>query len=223
MLPPPSSPRRPSPQRRPAGPRAPAAADWFSRVTVLPSGGYLRGNPAAKVKLVEYASFTCSHCAAFQSESRAGLSALIRSGAVSLEMRNAIRDRFDLAAALLARCQGPAGFFTAADALFAQQPDWLGRAAYLPEPAETSSMSDALLTVARGVGLDKVAAPDLPPARVQACIANAAEQGRLVHMRTEAWEERKILGTPAFLLNGQLVPDTFDWAKLEPAIRAALK
>ncbi|MBU3077993.1 DsbA family protein [Sphingomonas quercus] len=212
-----------APRRQAAAPAAPAQTDWMNRVTLTPQGGFQRGNPAAKVKLVEFASFTCSHCAAFQAESRDGLGALIRSGQVSLELRNAIRDRFDLAAALLARCQGPGGFFRAADAIFANQPEWLSRASYFPEPTESASMADALTSIARGIGLDKIAAPDLPAARVAACIASAPEQSRLARMRDEAWNELRIPGTPAFLLNGTLVADAASWQALEPAVRAALK
>src|SRR3546814_11296312 len=95
------------------------------------------GNPAAPVKLIEYLSYTCPHCAAFSAESAAVLRGrMVKSGKVSLELRNAVRDKLDLAAAALARCAGTQGFFAASDALFARQPDWSPRGAPLLGPTK---------------------------------------------------------------------------------------
>ena len=103
-----------------------AAPNWQTRVTRTADGAFLVGNPNARVKLVEYMSYTCPHCAAFSRESAAVLRGqMIKSGTVSLEERNLVRDQLDLAAALLARCAGPAGFDKLSTAFFAQQDTWL--------------------------------------------------------------------------------------------------
>ena len=47
---------------------AAAAPNWLATAATTPRGSYVVGNPAAKVKLVEYLSYTCSHCAAFSGE-----------------------------------------------------------------------------------------------------------------------------------------------------------
>ena len=57
----------------PAALVAAPAANWASRVTMTPIGGHYMGNPAAPTKLVEYVSYTCSHCAHFVSEASAPL------------------------------------------------------------------------------------------------------------------------------------------------------
>ncbi|MCB8828310.1 DsbA family protein, partial [Escherichia coli] len=44
------------------------AADWTRHVTQTAKGAFVLGNPAAPIKLVEYGSYTCSHCAAFSKE-----------------------------------------------------------------------------------------------------------------------------------------------------------
>ena len=51
----------------PAAAQAPAVAnvDWSQRVATTPEGGFRMGNPDAPVKLVEFLSLTCSHCATF--------------------------------------------------------------------------------------------------------------------------------------------------------------
>src|SRR4051812_27451591 len=87
------------------------AVDWTSRVTVSPIGGHVMGNPAAPTKVVEYISYTCSHCAHFVNEGAPKLKeGWVKTGKATVEVRNAVRDRYDMTAALLARCGGPARF-----------------------------------------------------------------------------------------------------------------
>ena len=92
---------------------APAAVDWSKRVAATPEGGFVMGNPAAKVKVVEYGSLTCPHCAAFSNSAKAGLAARVRTGKVSFEFRNYVLNGIDVAATLVARCGGTARFFPA--------------------------------------------------------------------------------------------------------------
>ena len=99
-------------------------------VATTASGTYVLGSAAARVKLVEYASYTCSHCADFSTQSQAVLKGrMIASGSTSLEFRHMIRDRLDLAAAVLARCAGPRNFFPTSAAIFATQQTWLKKGA----------------------------------------------------------------------------------------------
>ena len=41
-------------------------ANWNATIAVTPAGGYRLGNPAAPVKVIEHASYTCPHCAEFE-------------------------------------------------------------------------------------------------------------------------------------------------------------
>jgi protein-disulfide isomerase len=73
------------------------ATDWSQVARPTAKDAYVFGNPAAPVKLVEYGSYTCSHCADFANESAPVLKGqMIRSGKVSLEYRHLIRDPADL-------------------------------------------------------------------------------------------------------------------------------
>src|SRR3546814_11911776 len=58
---------------------APIAAQadkpWADVVTATPEGGFTIGNPAAPIKLLEYASHSCRHCAAFAGKASAPLRA----------------------------------------------------------------------------------------------------------------------------------------------------
>ena len=200
-----------------------AARDWSATVTRAPSGAFVMGNPAARVKLVEYASLTCSHCAAFGAEGWPKLKAgYIRRGLVSLELRHAVRDRADMAGSLLARCAGPRGYYPAMERLFAGQADWLPRAAAAADPAgdTPAARNTALVDTATAAGLPALAG--IQPAAAAACIADPAGQAALSAMANEAWGQRKIPGTPAFLINGTLV-DGASWDKIEPQLAAAVR
>src|SRR3954469_1746838 len=107
---------------------AASARDWSRVVVATPEGGFRMGNPAARVKLLEYGSLTCPHCAAFAREGEAALvQNYVRTGRVSYEYRNYILNGIDIVASLLARCSGPSGFFPMAQNLYATQQQWIGR------------------------------------------------------------------------------------------------
>lgn len=199
------------------------ARDWRATVTKSANGSYVIGNPNAKVKLVEYVSYTCPHCGHFIAESAAGLRGqMVKSGSTSVELRNAVRDRLDLTAALLARCTGQRRFFETTDAMFAAQEDWVtrgsrfeatnaARLATRPQPAQLQALAD-------GSGLsDIVRSRGMTDATIAACLANDAEMAVVVKNTDASWA--KIHGTPAFEVNGKTV-DTTEWAVLEKSLRA---
>jgi protein-disulfide isomerase len=209
-----------------AGAMPAAAKDWTKVATRTPAGTFLQGNPDAKVKLVEYLSFTCPHCGAFEAEGAAPLAQrYIRTGLVSYEVRIALRDPFDLTAALLARCSGPQPFFAIKPALFAAQGDWLGKGqkwgATSPKLAEMSE-GDAAKAVAAGSGLDAFFLKHgLPRTRMNACLANVEEQHALSAAATAIWKP-EFPGTPAFEINGKLAADVHEWSELDAKLKAAI-
>ena len=199
------------------------ARDWSASVTRTGAGAYVLGNPAARVKLVEYASYTCSHCAAFSGESAGVLKGqMIRSGSTSLELRHLIRDQVDLAAAVVARCTGPARFFRTSEAIFAAQPQWLPRAIDYQE-ANNARLATypplaQLRALADGTGLTQFGrAAGLSDAAMAACFADQGEVNRIVAMTADA---KDVDATPTFFINGR-ISAAHDWATLAPALRAA--
>lgn len=198
--------------------------DWTQTVTVSPSAAFVMGNPQARVKLVEYASYTCPHCAHFSAESAAPLRAMIRSGSTSWELRHLVRDRLDLAAAVLARCMGAKGFFGATEAIFAAQDDWYARGGQYEQlngsQLRLYSQADQLKALADGSGLSAlVQARGLTPAATAACFADEGAVGRITAMT--AAMPTSVTGTPTFFINGRVVPGAADWTRLQPALRAA--
>jgi protein-disulfide isomerase len=203
---------------------AAAPRDWSRTVSVTPAGAFVRGNPAARVRLVEYASYTCPHCGHFSRDSATPLKRLIRSGSTSLEFRHLIRDRIDLAAAILARCAGNAGFFSATEAIFGGQDQWIARG-YQYEQLNGNqlrlySQADQLRALADGAGLTTlVQARGLTPAATDACFGDEAGVAQITAMTAAV--PASVTGTPSFFINGRIVPGVADWAKLQPALRAA--
>ena len=206
----------------------PAGGDWSKMVTATPEGGFQMGNPNAAVKLVEYGSFTCPHCAAFDEE---GLTPLVdkyvKTGMVSFEYRNFVRDQFDLAASLIARCGGADRFFPMSKALFADQKVWFQKAIDQPEKQQALQSlppNRIFIEAANIAGLQPWAAQrGLPSAQANTCLANEAEVNRLVQIQSDAVATYNVPGTPAFVLNGKLVDNAASWDALEPQLRKALR
>lgn len=197
---------------------APAPRDWTRTVAATPEGGFRVGNPAAPVKLVEYGSLTCPHCAEFSAESKGKLPNYVRSGRVSFEFRPLILNAVDVSASLLARCAGPRGFFPFVERVYATQPAWTGKV--IAQSASFSTLPDAqkFARVAELGGLNGLAAQvGLPPARAKACLADQTGVDRLVAIYKAA-DAIGVARTPTFLINGK-VASAADWASLEPLLK----
>jgi protein-disulfide isomerase len=217
----------------PAGHRAPvhhaaiahpAARDWTQTVVATPDGGYRMGNPAARVKLIEYGSLTCPHCRHFaETGARPLVQNYVRTGKVSYEFRNFILNGIDIAATLLARCSGP-NFFRAAQAMYATQPQWIAKVTALPqaEKAKLQGLSDAQRLVRLGAvtGLTQMVARfGVPAQRANACLQSKPAMDRLGAI-AQAANKMGVDQTPTFLLNGTKT-DAASWEELEPLIRKA--
>ena len=209
--------------------KAPADGDWSKITIATPEGGFLMGNPQAKVRLVEFGSLTCPHCRAFD---ETGVQPLIdkyvKTGQVSWEFRNYVRDPFDLAATLIARCNGAQGFFPLSRALFADQPKWVAKVQ--EAPAERMEQLQGLPSeqipaeAAKLAGLPEWAAMrGVPVAKSAQCLSNQAEIDRLVQMNSDATTQYpNFSGTPNFVINGTLNEKIAGWPQLESALRNAL-
>ena len=206
---------------------APNNGDWSAMVSETPEGGFVMGNPNAPVKLVEYGSMTCPHCAAFDEEGAKPLiEKYVKSGQVSFEFRNFVRDPYDITATLIARCGGASSFFGLTRALFAEQKDWIAKIQAAPAEQQQALMAlppqqqfGAIATLA---GFQQWAAMrGVPSAKSAACLADDAATTKLVQMQTDAISQYNVPGTPAFLINGSLVEGS-NWDALEPKLRAAI-
>ena len=208
---------------RPAARRA-AAADWARIVVATPEGGFRMGNPDAAIKLVEYGSLTCPHCAHFEAEGVPKLvQKYVRGGRVSYEFRNYVRDPYDLVGALLSRCAGAGGYFPLTHRIFASQAQWTARFGALSpsqyDALDALSGPPKLIRIAAVGGLDAMAAQHgVTSGRARACLSDAKAVDRLTEMRQAANTRYDLQGTPTFVINGKKAENVFGWAALEPLL-----
>lgn len=213
------------PRKAPAAPHrsAPAPRDWARVVTATPEGGFRIGNPAAPMKLVEYGSFTCIHCAHFAAEGfPVILRDYVRPGKMSFEFRNFVRDPYDMAGALLARCASPANFFPLTERIFLSRDQWIPKfQALTPEEVQAVnalSVPQRMVRFATIAGFTGLAArAGIPAAKAQQCLTSKAGLDKLVAMRELATNRYSLQGTPTFLINGRNV-EVYDWASLQPLL-----
>jgi len=208
----------------------PKGGDWTQVVNPTPAGGFVMGNPNAKVKLVEFGSLTCPHCREFDEAGAEPLmNTYVKSGQVSWEFRNYVRDPFDLAATLVARCNGAASFFPLTRAFFEAQPTWVGKIQAAPadqlEQLQNLPSQQIPAGAARLAGFQEFAAMrGVPAAKSAQCLSDQAAIDRLVQMNSDATTQYpNFPGTPTFIINGELAERTANWETLEPKLKDALR
>jgi protein-disulfide isomerase len=207
-----------------ARPASPAGRNWNATVAATDAGHRI-GNPAAAVKLTEYISYTCPHCAAFAREGEGPLQlAYITPGKVSLEVRHLIRDPIDLTAAMLVHC-GPVAKFPQNHAAFlGGQAGWIA-----PLANHTDAQEQRWRT--RGVAGRKAIATDFgfyrimerrgyTRAQTDQCLADDALAARLAAASDKDWKRPGISGTPAFALDGSILAGTHSWDSLQTQLAA---
>lgn len=198
---------------------APAPSKWLSTVTVTAKGAHVLGNPTAPNRVVEYLSYTCSHCADFENnEAPAFKAQFVSSGKASLEIRNMVLNPVDLTAAMLARCGGKAKFFGNHRLLFATQPDWLAKtkniSAATQAKLKAQDYTGFMIGVYNEIGLGPIMQKrGITPVLAKACLADKAAFNTIVNM-TDAGSALGVKGTPSFLVNDVLQDHVHNAAEL---------
>jgi protein-disulfide isomerase len=213
------------PAHKPAG----KVTQWAQVVNPTPGGGFVMGNPNAKVKLIEYGSMTCSHCREFD---EAGVPSLVdkyvKSGQVSWEFRNYVRDALDLTASLIARCNGAKGFFPLTRALYKDQTSWIEKIQRTPpqqlEQLQNLPPDRQFVELAKVAGFsDWAATRGVPTTKSAKCLTDQNALNQLVQMTSDATTQfPDFKGVPAFVINDKLLENTATWEALEPRLRTAL-
>ena len=215
------------PAAKPAGKAVAAKTNWLATARRTAEGAIVIGNPAARVKLVEYLSLTCSHCADLSAEAMLPLQRdYIAKGLVSLEVRHAVRDPLDFTASLLLRCEPPPAYLGSIEALFATQATWFERAQKgIDGPAfEAFAPELKIPAIAKAAGFDSFfARRGLTPRAQAVCMASKPGQDQLSKMTSNSWDRDQIPGTPAILINGVRRDAILRWSQLESLIKEALR
>ncbi len=151
-------------------------------------GDFSLGSPDAPVKIVEYASFTCPHCAAFHEAVFKDLKAdYIDTGKVHFTLREVYFDRYGLWAAMMARCGGDMRYFGIHDILFSTQKDWSGS-------DDPTVVVGNLKTIAVSAGMEAAA--------VDTCLNDQAMAEALVKRFETNMAADDVQGTPTIFVNG---------------------
>lgn len=165
------------------------------------------GNPDATVTVIEYASYTCPHCATFHNGPFKQLKAdYIDTGKINFIYREVYFDRFGLWASMLARCAGPDRFFPMTDLIYQGQDTW----ARAGDPA---LIAEELRRIGRLAGLDDAA--------LDACLLDDTKALTLVAWFQANAEEHGIESTPSFVIDGKTYGN-MSYADMAGLIDAAL-
>ena len=209
------------------GATKPAARNWNQAVALLPAGGHLLGNPAAGVKLVEFVSYTCPHCAHFELQADAPLRVTyVHNGKLSVEVRHLVRDPVDLTAAMLTNCGPKEKFFLNHAAIMRSQATWI-KPLEKPTPAQIARWTTGdRVARSRAIATDFkfypiMASRGYDRTAVDRCLADQPVAERLAKMTADAGA-LGVESTPSFMLNGLLLSGTHDWALLRPQIEARM-
>lgn len=207
----------------------PAAVNWLNRVAIGAGGSHVQGNPAARVRLTQYESYTCPHCAHFTAESGPALrSRFVAPGNVSVEVRHILRDPIDFAMTVAVNCGSSARFFSRHEAMMTAQSGIIARVQALA-PATIERWGQ----VAGGQRLRRIADDSgvtawmqgrgFTAAQINQCFADSAMHQRLLAMSNAA-SAAGINATPMFAINGQTqaVDSVYDWATLSTALSRAV-
>ena len=147
------------------------------------------GSDDAPVTLVEYASFTCPHCASFHNGPLKQLKAdFVDTGKVRFVYRDVYFDRFGLWAAMVARCD-TSKFFGVTDMLYEQQSEWMGGG------NDPTQIAANLRRIGRLAGLEND--------QLEACLADNDNAQALVAWYQANAEADDVNSTPTLIINGE--------------------
>ena len=165
------------------------------------------GPADAKVTIVEYASMTCGHCAAFHKNVFPELKKkYIEPGKARFIMREFPLDNLAAAAAMLARCVGGEKSYPLVETLFATQADW----AYVqgnPVPK--------LFEIAKQAGFTQES--------FEKCLTDQKLLDQVNAQRARAADQFGISATPSFFINGKKLQGGPTLAAFEEMIDPLLK
>ena len=151
----------------------------------------VKGINDSEITIVEYASFTCPHCATFHKEVFPKIEKeYIKTGKVRFIYREVYFDAPGLWAGLLARCADPKKYFGIVDLLYKKQSKWAAGS------SEKEVLSE-LFAIGRQVGLEEE--------RMNACMQNEDKSLSMIDAYLKNSKLDQIESTPSLVVNGKLL------------------
>ena len=197
--------------------------DWLN-VVERTEKGYRNGNPEADAQLIEFISYTCSHCADFAKQGDSTLDlAAVGPGHVTIEVRPVIRNYLDLVVSLLVQCGEPAGFKGRHRAFLYAQDTWLTKAVNAPQSQKqiwARGDANARVNASRALGFDDIMRDrGFSMSQISACLRDEARAQKIIANDEADRIEFSITGTPTFALNGETLANVGDWPSLAATLQ----
>ena len=149
----------------------------------------VQGAEDAPITVIEYASFTCPHCARFHSDVYKLLRKnYIDTGKVKFIFREVYFDKYGMWASMIARCSGPDRFFGMTDLILNSQSTWA-------RAGDDLAIVEALRKIGRLSGMQDAA--------LDSCLQDGEKLRALVGWYKENAQRDGIQSTPSFLIDGQ--------------------
>ena len=168
------------------------------------SEDHVLGKADAPVTIIEYASLTCPHCAAFDRDTLPKVKEnWINTGKAKLVFRDFPLDGWALRAAMVARCAPPERYYGFIDALFQEQNVW----------ARATNPEAALGRLAKLGGISDE--------KFQGCMKDEKLADAVTSSRLAAEKEYGVESTPTFFVNGTKLVGEQSYADFEKALIAA--
>jgi len=181
-------------------------SEGLAEMPPVARGDMTEGQASAPVTIIEYASMTCNHCAAFYFNEWPRLKEeYVDPGKARLIFREFPLDGIALSASMLARCAGKDKYFEVVDKIFTTQNDFF---------RQNSNPINVVRRVARSMGFSND--------QFDQCIANEDIRNAILARYQEAQAKYNINGTPAFVLNGQRFEGAPTYETMAAAIDAIL-
>jgi protein-disulfide isomerase len=148
-------------------------------------GEKVLGSADAPVTVVEYASFSCPHCAHFNNDIFAGFKLkYVDTGKVRFIFREFLRNGLDVAVSAVARCAPADRYFDVVDSYFETQDEWM----------QAQDVRQAIL--------EKAQQFDFTEASFDACLSNQALL-QAFDAGMQRAQSYGVTGTPTFFINGE--------------------
>lgn len=208
----------------------PAGKQWVDVAKKTEEGGYLIGNPDAKVQLVEYLSVTCPHCREFEEEAYEPLLRdYVGTGKVSLEIRNFLLNPYDLPISILTRCSADEAYLPLTQQFYENQVSFMQALQKVPQPTLEAALKQPentrWLALGQAMGVvEFFKARGVSEEQAKVCLTDPAQPKKLIAMTEKATNELKVGGTPAFFINNvqvEMTNQTPLWQQLKAKLAEA--
>lgn len=205
---------------------APAAAQNWNANYERTEQGHRIGNPDADIAIVEFASYTCPHCASFERDAEAELRYFyIHEGTASFELRHYLFNIVDVAAVLVTECGPEENFFGNHRAMLLAQPEWRATLHGLSQAQQQRYANPDFGSAMRAIASDLDWYALMEPrgytrTQLDQCLGDRDRASAIVAEAEANAAEFGINSTPSFVVDGTVLEEVHNWPLLRQALAA---